>query len=163
MELTIYPELGGSLVSSAVGRVALLGCGLLALQPLLGKIPVLGWFLTMWPVTWGVWIYLASSLIREARPYLRSSENPRIPYMGWSALIGCASGLAGAIAGILLNTVLASVAAATGPAGSFAATGYAISASLGLFTLITKPFWGLLVCGTAGLLMGGTGPARDVG
>lgn len=149
-------------MTKAIGRVALIACGLLALQPLLGKVPLLGWFLTIWPVTWGLWIYLASMVIREARPYLQSSDSPRVPCMAWSALIGAVSGLVGALAGILINAVLASVAMAAGPEGSFAAAGYSLSASLGLISLVTRPFWGLLVCGAAGLLMGGGAPQRQL-
>lgn len=151
----------GCLIKGMV-RVAAIGCGMLALQPIVGKVPVIGWFLTIWPVTWGLWVYLASMVIREARPYLHSSDNPRIPTMGLSALIGGVSGLVGALCGVILNSILASAAASMGPDGALAAAGYGLSASFGLLALITRPFWGVLVCGTAGLFMGGAASSKQL-
>lgn len=139
-------------------RVAIVGCAVMALLPLIGKVPVIGWFATMWPVVWGFWVYLASQVARETRTL--SVDNPRIPAMAWSAAIGGLTGFVGAVSGVALNSLLAAAAAALGPQAAFAAAGHAFSAGVGLISLVTRPFWGILVCGVAGLAMGG-GPAAS--
>src|SRR5690606_33821821 len=80
------------------------GCIALILIPLVSRfIPFVGLF--AWVLTLGVWIWLPSRFVQKARDDLATNPNPRIPAMGYGALIGAVTGFVGALFALILNMI----------------------------------------------------------
>jgi hypothetical protein len=138
-------------MQQAVIKVTLIGVVAFAVLSCLEKIPVLGWFGGL--VSLGLWAYLASRLVEEARSSLEAEANPSIPAMSFAALVGGVSALAGAIVSFALDAILANAAANAG--NGVAALGNSINATGSLMGMLYWPFVGVLVCGLFGLIWGG--------
>lgn len=67
----------------------------------------------------GCWAWLASRVVYTGKEILINFPDPRIPAMGYSALVGLLSGFAGALISLIINISVMSAAAHAGDAGLF--------------------------------------------
>ncbi len=140
-------------MSSAFVRVLGLAVAAMLVQRLVAYIPALGWLLTTFPVTWALWIWFASRLISTGKQHLAGTENPRVAAMGWSIALGALAGFSNALFQIILGAVIMNAATTSGDAVSGLAG--SLNAAVGVIALFTRPIWGMLVTGAAGLFLGG--------
>jgi len=131
----------------AIVRVMLIGAASFAVLSLLEKIPYLGWFDGL--VSIGLWAYLASHLVERDRAHLSLQANPSIRAMGFAALVGAVTALAGAVVSFLTDVTIA--ANAGGSAIAVVSGSNVVGSLLGL---VYWPFVGAAVCGLFGLIWG---------
>lgn len=130
----------------AVGLVAFV------LLSFVEQIPVLGWFGFL--VSIGLWAALASWFVSGAAARLRKRSNPSIGGMGWGALLGVLTALAGAITSFAINAATLQ-STGTVPPGD-APSGTQLAASFNTMgsaaALIYWPFVGALCGGLFGMI-----------
>lgn len=149
----------GSVFVSAIGFVVLL----MAAQRIVAFVPVLGWLLTTFPITWALWAWGASRLVSRGKEHLAQAENPKMSALGWGIALGAVAGLASAAFQTIIGLIIAAPAAAVVGTGgdpvSSAAAGAGLAGSLiavsGMMAFITRPIFGMLVTGLAALLFAG--------
>ena len=123
---------------------------LMAGQRVAAYLPVIGWFASSFPVTWGLWIWAAARLVGEGRQELEKTGDPKISAMGWAAAVGALSGFASVVIQVVLGFVMAFGASAT---GSLLGLSGALAVAGGSVAFFTRPVFGMLVAGVAGLVL----------
>lgn len=131
----------------------LVGCAVFAGISIFTRIPFLGWF--GWVLALGCWIWLASRIVSMGKDSLINSPNPRIPAMGYSALIGLTSGFVGALVSLIINVGVMSAATHAGDAGVLVGANAGVGALRDFIGLFTRSAFGAIICGLAGLAFGG--------
>jgi hypothetical protein len=138
--------LSGSSLAELTLRASTYGIPIFILIAVFEQVPLIGFagfFMSI-----GAWVYLSSLPVTHGRHILERVPNPSVAVMGWSALLGWATGLVGAVASLFALVgfeYLSTGGTFTDPFIFFGGYG-------AVFGVFYWPFVGAVICSSCGML-----------